>query len=465
MFQYLRNCFSAETCGNYATQFERVYSVPNEGAMLNSTLVSPDVFNHSSVPYNVSWYNPGTMREITNETGRTLVLGELLLFLNVTMGDAGDYVCIVRTPSRCYKQVTKLIVDETSPGQCGRPNTIEQKLTNLVNNDLSCPLTDITKNLKRRLIDYSIRWHKEKDVHLDYTCMAFSFRGVVEQQFTLLPADPNHLVSIGILVTAVVVLFTVSLVIYYLFKIDIVLWLRTTYPYLYRNTELDGKLYDAYVAYPRLFGGETTREVEMFALHTLPQVLEKKCGYKLFIFDRDSQPGQATVDSVEDSMCASRRLILLYTASTFGGSSGSDPARDQELPESGQQYERVAAMHRALLEGSLQVVLVELEEVTPTQLALFPESVRHLRERQGAVCWWKSQRTNKEWSGHLKRRDKNKKEELDISSLCPSSRFWKEMRYHMPVKGKRMLCPEKNALLKYDVVQACQQKNQVAFLG
>ncbi|XP_075993904.1 interleukin-1 receptor type 2-like [Genypterus blacodes] len=50
-----------------------------------------------------------------------------------------------------------------------------------------------------------------------------------------------------------------------------------------------------------------------------------------------------------------------------------------------QHVERVSAMHRALLEGLLKVVLVEMEEVTPDQVALFPESVQHLRKKQGAV--------------------------------------------------------------------------------
>lgn len=54
----------------------------------------------------------------------------------------------------------------------------------------------------------------------------------------------------------------------------------------------DGKLYDAYVAYPQSCGVAFSEEVDTFALHTLPQVLEKACGYKLFIAGRDCQPGQ-----------------------------------------------------------------------------------------------------------------------------------------------------------------------------
>lgn len=119
--------------------------------------------------------------------------------------------------------------------------------------------------------------------------------------------------------------------------------------------DLDGKLYDAYVAYPQPCAIGFSEKVETFALHTLPQVLENVCGYKLFIAGRDCLPGQGTVspsaptwfgefiytitlldaqiiilsssliifppaaivDSVEENIQASRRLLLLYTASTF----------------------------------------------------------------------------------------------------------------------------------------------------
>lgn len=57
-------------------------------------------------------------------------------------------------------------------------------------------------------------------------------------------------------------------------------------------TDLDGKLYDAYVAYPQLCPSGCNEDVEAFAIHVLPQVLEKACGYKLFIAGRDCVPGQ-----------------------------------------------------------------------------------------------------------------------------------------------------------------------------
>lgn len=104
---------------------------------------------------------------------------------------------------------------------------------------------------------------------------------------------------------------------------------------------------------------------------------------------------------------------------------------------------------RSNLSASLQVILVELEEISPAQLALFPESVRHMRKKQGAVCLWKNLKTRKRWRTCTSSREEQRDgHDTQLSpSLSPSSRFWKEMRYHMPVRGKRAVYPEKTALL------------------
>ena len=75
--------------------------------------------------------------------------------------------------------------------------------------------------------------------------------------------------------------------------------------------DADGKLYDAYVAYPRLFGDRANKELEGFALHTMPQVLEGKCGYKLFIPGRDNLPGEGKSCGIEQGPI--RSLITKYT--------------------------------------------------------------------------------------------------------------------------------------------------------
>lgn len=61
---------------------------------------------------------------------------------------------------------------------------------------------------------------------------------------------------------------------------------------LFSLADGDGKLYDAYVVYPRGQGDTLSEAVETFVLKTLPQVLEEYYGYRLFILGRDSLPGQ-----------------------------------------------------------------------------------------------------------------------------------------------------------------------------
>uniref|UniRef100_UPI0037E93641 interleukin-1 receptor type 1-like n=1 Tax=Semicossyphus pulcher TaxID=241346 RepID=UPI0037E93641 len=623
------SAFVQENCTNYKLQFERVFSIPGDIAMLNSTLVSPDVIDFTSVPYNITWYDSKTGQEIRNETGRILVQGETLWFLNITLEDDGEYVTVLRTPSRCYMQATKLVVDLPVAGECGRPWKVAQSLTKGVTDKLSCPLWDQINKLNSYNIPISIKWYqgcetiedgqgkytywdmtklkidgvdsqnkgsytctltftiggvtgsmsetidawvgeeytlvpqvyepaneiikaqigsnlsrrclvfvpcvgtpvvdimwlaknnfivntnpsdrvyisdervwsqdgprkgvwferllmiselREEDFNINYTCRAYSYRGSPEGYFTLLPADPNIILPIGLVLGGVMVLFINSVIIYYLFKVDIVLWFRRAFPVLYANKDLDGKLYDAYVAYPQPCAIGFSEEVEEFALVTLPQVLEKSCGYRLFLAGRDCLPGKAIVDSVEDNLQASRRVLLLYTASSFiskrhtsstssnnnNNLKSSDCSENNEskttdnnndmsydggeglYTDTRQQLECVAAMHRALLEGSLKVILVELEEISPAQLALFPESVRQLRKKQGAVCWWKNLRKRQRSGTCMRRSEDEEKGGQDTKlspSLSPSSRFWKEMRYHMPVRGKRAMFPEKTALL------------------
>jgi hypothetical protein len=56
----------------------------------------------------------------------------------------------------------------------------------------------------------------------------------------------------------------------------------------------DGKLYDAYVIYPRNYksSSEGAGSVEYFVHQILPDVLENKYGYNLCIYGRDLLPGE-----------------------------------------------------------------------------------------------------------------------------------------------------------------------------
>lgn len=72
------------------------------------------------------------------------------------------------------------------------------------------------------------------------------------------------------------------------------------------------------------------------------------------------------VDSVEENIQASRRLLLIYTAATFVGKRHAGSGNNNEVrpgggedghPDGRQQLECVTAMHRALLERSLKVTI------------------------------------------------------------------------------------------------------------
>ncbi|XP_035764907.1 interleukin-1 receptor type 2-like [Neolamprologus brichardi] len=149
--------YVAENCTDYKLQFE-VFSVPGDVAMLRNTLVSSDI-----IDYNITWYNSVSSQEISSQTGHILVHEETLWILNVTMNDSGDYVTILRTPSHCYRQASRLVVEEKLTGECGRPRKADQLLTKGVTDNLSCPLRNEMNKLNSYNISSSIKWYRGCD--------------------------------------------------------------------------------------------------------------------------------------------------------------------------------------------------------------------------------------------------------------------------------------------------------------
>ncbi|XP_016376358.1 interleukin-1 receptor type 1-like isoform X1 [Sinocyclocheilus rhinocerous] len=261
-----------------------------------------------------------------------------------------------------------------------------------------------------RTLSLSAVW--EEDFYLNFTCMASSSRGHPSSQISLVPADANLFLLLGLLLGSVALLFVTSVLLCTIFKVELALWVRTVFPFLYKTTDGDGKQYDAYIAYPRVLEG-SSEKAEIFAMSTLPQVLEGQYDYKLFILGRDGLPGEAVVDVVQDALSRCRRLLLLYTASSLCS------------PEAQEWAEQQTGLYRALVENSMRIVLLELEEIRePLRL---PHSVRLLKDKQGALQAWKRR---KRWASC------DGKSEERVSSLEPSARFWREVRYHMPIRGK-----------------------------
>ncbi|XP_067300829.1 interleukin-1 receptor type 1 [Pseudorasbora parva] len=250
----------------------------------------------------------------------------------------------------------------------------------------------------------------EEDFYLNFTCMALSSRGNPTGQFSLIPEGPNLFLLLGLLMGSLALLFMIGVLLCTIFKVELALWVRTLFPFLYKTTDGDGKQYDAYIAYPRVLDGSSER-AEAFAMNTLPQVLEGRYGYKLFILGRDGLPGEAVVDVVQDALSRCRRLLLLYTASSLCS------------PEALEWAEQQTGLYQAHVENSISIVLLELEEIRePEHL---PPSVRILKDKQGALQAWKRRKRWMSWDS----KDHS-------SALQPSAGFWRELRYHMPVRGK-----------------------------
>nr|XP_023687510.1 interleukin-1 receptor type 1-like [Paramormyrops kingsleyae]XP_023687511.1 interleukin-1 receptor type 1-like [Paramormyrops kingsleyae]XP_023687512.1 interleukin-1 receptor type 1-like [Paramormyrops kingsleyae]XP_023687513.1 interleukin-1 receptor type 1-like [Paramormyrops kingsleyae]XP_023687514.1 interleukin-1 receptor type 1-like [Paramormyrops kingsleyae]XP_023687515.1 interleukin-1 receptor type 1-like [Paramormyrops kingsleyae]XP_023687516.1 interleukin-1 receptor type 1-like [Pa len=262
---------------------------------------------------------------------------------------------------------------------------------------------------------------EKEDFYNTYRCMVFNDKGLVVANFTLLPSEPNHLLSVGLFFGSPALIFIIAVAMWRIIKIEVALLFRSSFPCLYPDPGCDGKLYDAYVAYPRscggaVCGGQTCRAVEEFALRILPEVLEGELGYRLFIMGRESLPGEAVADVVQQNIGKSRRLLLLYSAFSLSH------------PDAAESLERQLAVHAALVESTVPAILVELGELVDS--TVLPKAMQYLRSRQGAVRWGRSS------------------EEGTMDRGRASDRFWKHLRYHMPPRISQTSPPEKNFLLK-----------------
>ncbi|NXA46841.1 ILRL1 protein, partial [Nothocercus julius] len=158
----------------------------------------------------------------------------------------------------------------------------------------------------------------------------------------------------------------------------------------------DGKIYDAYVIYPKSHTSEANF-VECFVYQILPDVLENECGYKLCIFGRDICPGEGNV--IEKTIQKSRRLIIILTLQSIHC---EDLAYDQHI-----------AFYNALIQNDTKVILLEMEAIGSYEK--LQESLRYIIKQQGTIKWKEMP------TGHPQ---------------SSNSKFWKHVRYHMPLAQK-----------------------------
>ncbi|NXT77011.1 IL1R1 protein, partial [Zapornia atra] len=238
-----------------------------------------------------------------------------------------------------------------------------------------------------------------EDYEQPFVCQASNAFGQVASYIILKHRVPDtqRWLTGGLL--SFLILTFITLIIYKVFKIDLVLWYRDS-PCAFASKE-DGKIYDAYVLYTKSTGGRSLYRLETFVRRILPDVLEQQCGYNLFIIGRDDLVGEAVISVADETVKQSRRLMIIL-GSEASSSCLSEDASEQQL-----------AMYNALIRDGIQVILIEIDEVH--DYTSMPESIKYIKQKHGAIQW---------------------KGDFAEKSCSPNIRFWKYVRYQMPSRKK-----------------------------
>ncbi|XP_074048316.1 interleukin-1 receptor-like 1 isoform X2 [Macrotis lagotis] len=170
-----------------------------------------------------------------------------------------------------------------------------------------------------------------------------------------------------------------------------------------RIKKTNGKIYDAYIIYPRNHKSRTERVncMEYFVHQILPEVLEKKCGYSLCICERDLLPGEDAASEMVKCIQKSRRQIFILNPQVEHG---------EEFA-----YEQQIALYCSLMQNDSKVILIEMETTGDTRE--LHDSLKHIIKHQGTIKW---------------------KGEYVISKQSINSNFWKRVRYLMPARSKSL---------------------------
>ncbi|XP_042723015.1 interleukin-1 receptor type 1-like isoform X2 [Lagopus leucura] len=402
----------------------------------SAKLVCPhlDHFRNEENILPVHWYKDCRLLE----GKRFAFLNSDLVIFNVTVQDQGNYTCKT-TYTYNGKQYDiardiRLIVEVSPPKmppEISYPqnNSIEVELGSLVTVDCNTTGADgfevfwtgngvyidvfyvsrifAKPNNEETAYDgrpmYSVKLIisevRSEDYEQPFICQASNAFGQVASYIILKHRVPDvQRWLTGVFVSFLLLTFII-LIIYKIFKIDLVLW--------YRNSgcafvsKEDGKIYDACVLYTKGCEGSNFYRLETFVLRILPNVLEQQCGYNLFILGRDDLPGEAVVSIADETFKQSRRLMIILGSETFSCIQLED-ASEQQL-----------ALYSALIRDETQVILIEMDGAQ--DYTSMPESIRYIKQKHGAIQW---------------------KGDFSEKFCSANTRFWKNVRYQMPAKKK-----------------------------
>ncbi|XP_042315063.1 interleukin-1 receptor type 1-like isoform X2 [Sceloporus undulatus] len=377
----------------------------------NRRLVCPDLedFQDENTPLDIQWYkacSPGLLND------KRYWASEGNLYIDaVTKNDEGTYICWGNYTYMGKQYYVSRAINLTTFGSsivisCNASRGFNKDVflawdfSGEQPDDFTIKYEKYKERLPEKLIvglRFNISKMKAKD-YGKYSCSAWSFgmKGRVAYIMLHRPAPNFKGYLIGGLVSTLFVILT-ALLTYKFFKVDIVLWYREScHPFLHEGVS-DGKLYDAYVLYPRSVAN-CAYSSDIFVLKALPEVLEKQCGYKLFIFGRDDLPGQAVITVIDETVKQSRRVIVVLVPDSSSSSIQSTTS------------EHEIAVYSALIRDEIKVILIELEKIK--DYSNMPESIKYLKKKHGVLTW---------------------QGDFSAKSQMATTRFWKNVRYQMPM--------------------------------
>ncbi|XP_067842314.1 interleukin-18 receptor accessory protein-like [Heptranchias perlo] len=253
----------------------------------------------------------------------------------------------------------------------------------------------------------------EEDFSTNFTCFSQNSIGNSSGVLRLKEKESNifQIKVITISTSLIFVTIVCGCVGVYTFWIEIVLLYRH---YFSKDETIgDGKEFDAFVSYANTssLGEDDESNVlteERFALELLPSVLEKQHGYKLCLFERDVLPGGVYTEDVISCIKRSRRVIIVLSPNYIA-------------PTGSRIFELQTGVDSMLDNFKTKVILIKFRSLP--DVTDLPHNVKKAITVLPEITW------------------------KGTKSSPPSSKFWKMLRYYMPVK-KNELCEKQGLLLK-----------------
>ncbi|XP_077420267.1 interleukin-18 receptor 1-like isoform X2 [Vanacampus margaritifer] len=230
----------------------------------------------------------------------------------------------------------------------------------------------------------------ENDLLNNYTCkmqyLSKSSYVTLTVTINLAKKDRRSHISVALCPVVIVAVMAATVIVYVKFKIEITLFLRDTLGCRRKSSGV--KTYDVFLM---CYNSDKVTGLKPCDRRWLQNVLEENFGYKLCLFERDVQPGKAVAEALLDCIEQSQSVVLV-------------PSSAAQSLETG----LLSAIHAALVERKTSLVVIKPERANEAEWDSVPEAFQ-LLEKTGHCVTWEG-----------------------LSSLSPSSAFWKKLRYHLP---------------------------------